>query len=571
MAAFGLVDRDLNRIVPMAMDGPDIVPGTRLEDCWLFRNDVAAGMIAQAIREAKAVVANAVEMATPATEGMQDSPRSLTILPLTVAGEVVGAFALLAGERAYFNEEELKLLTELADDIGFAIHHIDNQARLEYLAYYDVLTGLANRSLFIDRVAQYMRSATAGGHKLALYMIDLERFRNINDSLGDAAGDTLLQLVAAWLVTNANDANLVARVGADHFAVVMPEVKHESDVVRLLERLMRRFDEHHFTLDATTLRISAKVGVALFPDDAPDAPALFKNAESALQRAKIGGERYLFYTQKLTATMLGKLTLENQLRHAFEHGEFVLHYQPKVSLETGRVTSAEALIRWNDPRTGIVMPAQFVAVLEETGLIREVGYWALHQAIADHLRLRNTGSRAIPIAVNVSPLQLRNDDFLVTLRQALEIDTRTASGLEVEITESVIMQDVLHSIATLRTIREMGVRIAIDDFGTGFSSLSYLAKLPVDSLKIDRSFIADMTVGPQGLALVSSIINLAHSLKLNVVAEGVETVEQSRLLRLLNCDEIQGFVVSPALPTAAFEQKFLTRLPPQAVRSSPNA
>jgi EAL domain-containing protein (putative c-di-GMP-specific phosphodiesterase class I) len=217
------------------------------------------------------------------------------------------------------------------------------------------------------------------------------------------------------------------------------------------------------------------------------------------------------------------------------------------------------------------MPAHFVAVLEETGLIREVGYWALHQAISDHLRWRNTSASAIPIAVNVSPLQLRNRDFLVTLRRALEADARTASGLEVEITESVIMQDVLHSIATLRTIREMGVRIAIDDFGTGFSSLSYLAKLPVDSLKIDRSFIADMTVGPQGLALVSSIINLAHSLKLNVVAEGVETLEQSRLLRLLNCDEIQGFVVSPALPTAAFEQKFLSGLPLQVARPSPDA
>jgi EAL domain-containing protein (putative c-di-GMP-specific phosphodiesterase class I) len=303
-------------------------------------------------------------------------------------------------------------------------------------------------------------------------------------------------------------------------------------------------------------RIAAKVGVALFPHDGGDADTLFKNAEAALKKAKARGERYLFYNPKMTDTVAGKLTLENQLRRALDQEEFVLHYQPKVSLASGKLTGAEALIRWNDPQTGLVPPGRFIPVLEETGLIYDVGRWALRKAIVEHLRWRDAGF-AVRIAVNVSPLQLRNRGFLAEIRQAIGIDAHAAAGLELEITESLIMEDVKHNIASLQAIREMGVRIAIDDFGTGFSSLSYLSKLPVHTLKIDRSFVVDMTVGPDGLALVSTIIQLAHSLKLKVVAEGVETEEQSRLLRLLGCDEMQGYLFSKPVPGEDFEARFL--------------
>ncbi len=284
---------------------------------------------------------------------------------------------------------------------------------------------------------------------------------------------------------------------------------------------------------------------------------MFKNAEAALKKAKASGDRYLFYTQKMTETVAGKLTLENQLRQALDKEEFVLHYQPKVSLASGKVTGAEALIRWNDPRTGLVPPGEFIPILEETGLIYEVGRWALRKAIEDYLRWRAAGLAAVRIAVNVSPLQLRHRGFIAEIEQAIGIDAHAAAGLELEITESMIMEDVKHSIASLQAIRAMGVTIAIDDFGTGFSSLSYLSKLPVDTLKIDRSFVVDMTAAPEGLALVSTIINLAHSLKLKVVAEGVETEEQSRLLRLLNCDEMQGFLFSKPVPGELFETRFL--------------
>ena len=259
----------------------------------------------------------------------------------------------------------------------------------------------------------------------------------------------------------------------------------------------------------------------------------------------------------------GRLTLENQLRQALDKGEFVLHYQPKMNLASGLVTGVEALIRWNDPRTGLVPPSRFIPILEETGLMHEVNRWALRKAIEDHLRWRAVGLAAVRIAVNVSPLQLRNRDFIAEIEQAIGIDAHAAAGLELEITESLIMQDTKYIVASLQAIRAMGVSIAIDDFGTGFSSLSYLAKLPVDSLKIDSSFVIDMTAAPEALALVSTIVNLAHSLKLNVVAEGVETEEQSHLLRLMNCDEIQGYFFSKPLPIEIFETRYLA--PPPAV------
>jgi diguanylate cyclase (GGDEF)-like protein len=401
-----------------------------------------------------------------------------------------------------------------------------------------------------------MRSAVSAGHKLAIGLIDLERFKNINDSLGRPSGDALLRQVAEWLTHKTGDASLLARIDADHFAIVLPEVRSDGNLAKLVENLMAAFLEHPFRLNDAVLRISIKVGIALFPDDGADADTLFRNAEAALKKAKASGSRYLFYTQKMTEAVAGKLTLENQLRQAIDNEEFVLHYQPKVNLVSGKVTSAEALIRWNDPRTGLVPPGRFIPILEETGLIYEVGRWALRQAIADYLRWRAAGLPAVRIAVNVSALQLHNPGFIAEIAQAIAIDAHAADGLELEITESLIMEDVKHCITSLKAIRAMGITIAIDDFGTGFSSLSYLARLPVDTLKIDRSFVLEMNA-PEGLALVSTIIILAHALKLKTVAEGVETEEQASQLRSLDCDEMQGYLFSKPVPSDIFETKFL--------------
>ena len=482
--------------------------------------------------------------------------KSVACFPLTMGGRTGAVLTLYAAEPHAFDEEETQLLLELASNLSFALDHVAKQERLDYLAYYDELTGLANRGLFLERVSQYIRSSAGGEHKLALGLIDLERFKNINLTLGRAAGDRFLKQVADWLAARFGDVNLLARVGADHFAMVLPELADGHGLERRISAAMDDLSKHAFSLDDEAFHIAAKVGVSLFPDDGTDADTLFRNAEAALAKAKVTGDRQLFYAERMTATVAGRLNLENQLREAIDKDQFVLHYQPKVNLVSGKMTGAEALIRWNDPRGGLTPPRKFIPMLEQTGLIHEVGRWALRRVLEDHLRWRNAGLPAIRIAANVSALQLRSRSFLDELRQALNTDVHAAAGLELEITESLIMENVGLSIDSLQAVRAMGVTIAIDDFGTGFSSLSYLSRLAVDTLKIDRSFINDMTAG-QGPILVSAIINLAHSLKLNVVAEGVETAEQTALLKTLGCDEAQGYLISKPLPMELFEVRFL--------------
>jgi diguanylate cyclase (GGDEF)-like protein/PAS domain S-box-containing protein len=560
LAMIGMVDRRAMKIVTVALEGEDprVVAGIK-------------AILSVSDGSANAMVRAAVESKTPSiANDSQNDPRvafrekhaelgcgSMVVLPLLVTNEVAGVLALYAREKQFFHEEEMKLLRELAGDIGFAIEHIETRERFDYLAYYDALTGLPNRNLFLDRLAQQMRSAVSNGQQLGLFLIDLERFKNINDTLGQGAGDTLLRKVADWLKETIGDADLLTRFGADHFALALPNIKHEDDVGRLVEKTLDALINHPFQLNDGVYRIGAKVGIALFPHDGTDAGTLFKHAEVALKKAKVGGDRYLFYAQRMTETVAGRLTLENQLRQALDREEFTLHYQPKVNVATGKLAGAEALIRWNDPATGLVPPARFVPVLEETGLIYEVGRWAVHKAIGDYLRWRRAGLAAVRIAVNVSSQQLRHRDFVADIQLAIGIDPMAAAGLELEITESMVMQDFKQNIASLRAIRAMGICIAIDDFGTGFSSLSYLAKLPVDTLKIDRSFIVDLDAGREGPALVATIISLAHALKLKVVAEGVETAEQLRLLSLLHCDEYQGFLFGKPVPADVFQATFL--------------
>jgi diguanylate cyclase (GGDEF)-like protein len=449
------------------------------------------------------------------------------------------------------------------DLLQFAKDQIEQQERLDYLACYDVLTGLANRTLFLERTEQHLRGAAGHGNKLALCLLDLERFRNINDTLGRPAGDELLRQVAQWLTAHAGGAHLVARIDTDRFALLLPRIADEEDAARYVEQAIQLFSGHPFDLNGTGYRIALKAGIASFPGDGEEAEVLSKHAEAALKKAKSGGDRYVFYDQKMTEAVAGRLSLENRLGRALELGEYELHYQPEVELASGRLVGVEALLRWNDPRSGLIAPGRFIPILEETGLIHEVGRWALGRAIGDYLGWRGAGLPAVRVAVNLSPLQLRSRDLMSDLLRAIAVDADAAAGLELELTETLIMEDVELSTEALSAIRAKGVRIAIDDFGTGFSSLSYLSKLPVDTIKIDRSFVVDMAKGPEGMSLVSIIINLAHSLKLKVVAVGVETEEQSRLLRLLGCDEMQGFLVSKALPAAVFADRFLAASKPR--------
>jgi diguanylate cyclase (GGDEF)-like protein len=563
MAWIAIVAPNENRIVPVAWAGVDELTRSAIEAHFSSSEGTLQGntLAARAIREKAAVVSNDVqndENLIFRKMHAESGVRSLAVLPLIVSGHAIGVFALYTSKPEFFDAPGLLLLTELAGNVAFAMDHLDREERLHRLSYYDVLTGLPNRRSFLERVTQYLLSATDDGHKLAVFLIDLERFKKLNDTLGRPAGDAILKQVAEWLARNAGNANLVARIDADHFAVVLPKVRYEADVARVLEKTVAAFMNNEFSLNDSVYRLAAKIGVAVFPDDGTDADALFNNAEAALKKAKASRDRYLFYAQKMTETVAISVGIENRLRRALDRKEFVLHYQPKVNIVTGKLTGAEALIRWNDQVSGLTPPGRFIPILEETGLIHDVGRWALHKAVEDYQRWRNQGLPAVRIAVNVSPLQLRNANFVAEIQQAISVGPEAASGLQLEITESLIMQDVNHSIVSLLAIRALGVTIAIDDFGTGFSSLSYLAKLPVDTLKIDRSFVTEMVSGTGGQTLVSVIINLAHALKLNTVAEGVETEEQLHQLRLLGCDEMQGYVFGKPVPVDIFEQKYLS-------------
>ena len=507
--------------------------------------------MASSLLSASPIVVNDIandDRVTLREEALACGFRSLVVLPLCIGGRTVALFTLYSAQAGLFDEDELRLLTQMADDVSLALDHIQKTEQLDFLACYDPLTGLANRSLFLDRVTQYMHSATTGGRKLALVLTDLERFGSVNDTFGRAVGDALIKHVSAWMVRMMGDANLLARIDADHFALILPDVESEGAVARYLEQSRKNFLDDPFLVDGVELRVASKVGLAVFPEDGADAETLFNHAEAALKKAKASGERYVFYTQKMTDLVAGKLALESRLIHALENEEFVLHYQPKVDLPSHRITGVEALIRWNDPRGGLVAPAEFIPMLEETGLIHQVGKWALLKALQDVKHWRRLGAEAMRVAVNVSSMQLRDPTFVADVERIIEASGGAAGDLELEITESMIMEDVAHGIATLNALRALGVTVAIDDFGTGYSSLGYLSKLPIDTLKIDRTFIGGMTESSEGLALVSTIIALAHALKMKVVAEGVELVEQSTLLRQLGCDEMQGYLFCRPVP-----------------------
>jgi EAL domain-containing protein (putative c-di-GMP-specific phosphodiesterase class I) len=339
----------------------------------------------------------------------------------------------------------------------------------------------------------------------------------------------------------------VSRIGANRFAVVMETMRGKSEEGRLVQEASQRYFGKPYQVNGIELRLSVKTGITVFPNDGTDAESLIRNAEVAIRHAKKTGERFVFYSRAFTDRTAEELTLENSLMLALERKEFVLHYQPKVDLRTRGIVGVEALIRWQSPELGLVLPEQFISLMEETGIILDAGAWVLSQAAADHLRWSESGLPAPRVAVNVSAIQLRNSDFVDTVKDATRLGTNPP-GIDLEITESLVMEDIESNIRKLNDVRGLGLSIAIDDFGTGYSSLGYLAKLPVETLKIDRSFIITMLDDPDTLTLVSTIISLAHSLKLRVVAEGVESEDQAAMLLRLQCDEAQGYLFSHPIP-----------------------
>jgi diguanylate cyclase (GGDEF)-like protein len=479
--------------------------------------------------------------------------RAYAVLPLIFSGSSAGALLLYARGKDVFDEEELRLLHELAGDIAFALHHVAQKARMDYLAYHDSLTDLPNRSLFVDRLGQALIAARREKRFAAAVFLDVERFRMVNETFGRRAGDDLLREIAARLRSAARDEDTVARVGADHFAIAMAAFDHPGDTIHwLIDRLAEAFAQP-VIIDGVELRVTMKAGIAVFPTDGESTETLCANAETALNHAKQAGTPYLFYAPEMNARVAESLALEHRLRRAIEDGRLALHYQPKVDVRTGELAGLEALIRWQDPELGAVPPAKFVTLMEETGMILVAGRWALARAVEDILRWQAMGLEVPRTAVNVSAIQLRQKDFVDSVLEAIAGFGRAKPLLDVEITESVLVHDIDETTKKLQTLRRAGVEISVDDFGTGYCSLSYLARLPVDVLKIDRSFVVRMRDAGYPRNIVAMIVSLAHTLGLKVIAEGVEDDEQLRLLKDLGCDQIQGYLVSRPVPPQEVE------------------
>ncbi len=553
----------LARIVEVDRDGKARLSATTEADPSLLRSlleeynrgEQAGLLFASVLRSGETVVSNDVasdERSSKRALLTREGNFSLALLPMNVAGRIAGFLGLRAREPGFFDQEELHLLSEMVSNISFALELMEKQERISYLALYDALTGLPNRTLFHERLTQSIETARHANTGLALVLMDLERFKAINDTLGSQAGDRVLQVVAQRLQKTAGDVNRLARLGSDVYAVMFPSISGAEEVARDIEQAAKSFGAP-LDVGGQEIRLAAKAGIAVYPDDAGDADTLFRNAEASLKRAKQTGDRYLFYAPHINARVSEQVELEHRLRRAVERGELFLHYQPKVDLVTRRVAGLEALMRWKAPDGTLVSPAKFIPILEQTGLIFEAGQHVFATASAMHRQWRARGLNAPRIAVNVSALQLRRRSFVDDVRAALGAAAADGGGLDLEITESLLMAEVEESIRKLRELRELGLRIALDDFGTGYSSLAYLAKLPLDALKIDRGFVRGMTEHADHTSIISTTISLAQSLRLKVVAEGVETEQQAQLLRLLRCDEGQGYLFSPPVPGEKIE------------------
>lgn len=425
--------------------------------------------------------------------------------------------------------------------------------RVEYLAFHDNLTGLPNRAYFTRLLTQGMQQSRRYGKRLALLFLDLDRFKAINDSLGHDAGDELLQEMGLRLNASVRESDIVARLGGDEFVVLLPEITDASQVTVVADKILAAVSLP-FTLVAQEFRVTVSIGIALFPQDGEDEQTLMKHADVAMYHAKeLGKNNAQFYSEKLSVDSLERLALESSMRKALENDEFRLFYQSKQDMFTGRVTGMEALLRWQHPDLGLIAPMQFIPLAEENGLIVPIGRWVFNTACRQNVEWQAQGFPPLSIAVNLSARQFLDDHLLQDIKNALNESGMAPELLELEITESMMMPDMPRTVRILKDLKRMGVRIAIDDFGTGYSSLSKLKEFPLDTIKIDGSFIQDLVHSAEDRSLTEAIIELGKSLSLTVVAEGVESIEQADYLRTHSCDQFQGFFINIPMPADEFE------------------
>jgi diguanylate cyclase (GGDEF)-like protein len=429
-----------------------------------------------------------------------------------------------------------------------------SEERVRTLAYQDPLTGLPNRTLLLDRLEQALVQAQRGSYHLALLFLDLDRFKTINDTLGHMAGDELLRQAGVRLKESLRDGDTVARLGGDEFVVLLPRVSTSRHAGSVAEKVLATLGTP-FAVSGHELYLSGSLGISIYPRDGNDPETILKHADTALYRAKEEGRgQYQFFDAGMNLQARERLWLEHSLRGAVGRGELVLHYQPQVDLSSGEVSGAEALVRWLHPERGMIVPAQFIPIAEETGMITELGGWVLLTACRQAANWRDAGLGLRRIAVNLSVRQLRQPNFAQRVGATLAETGLPAESLELEITESSIMADPKRSVAVLRELHAMGVQLAVDDFGTGYSSFGYLKRLPLHRIKIDRSFVQDIPTDPDDAAIVQAMLAMARQLGIGVVAEGVETAEQCRFLSRHHCDEAQGYAFSRPLSVEALDE-----------------
>lgn len=557
MAWIGVIDPDTldGTVVAWSGGAPGIVEKIRVTG----RDDVPERTrpASLSVREKRPVVCNDIAndpvMVFAAPELLARGHRSTVALPLIRDGRAVAVFALLSDVTGFFDAAELKLLDGVVGDLNFAMQFIDAQEQLSYLAYYDALTGLANGKLFEDRLTQFMQVCKTDQHHVAVVLINVDRFAQLNDALGRRAGDEVLKKIAKRLGESLQGAFSLARISGATFAIAIADLNHGTDVARILEQQIFAPLGPALRMEQQEVRISARAGLALFPGDGQSAEVLFKHAEVALKNAKTSNARYAYYAPAMNAAHSARLELETELQHALDTQQFDVYFQPRVDLASGRIVSAEALIRWCHPQRGMVSPVSFIPLAEETGLIVPIGLWVLNRVCAQQAAWLRQGLEVVPVAVNLSAMQFKHGSMLEAVRDALGAHGLAPKHIEFELTESMVMNDPDEAAFYLKALKDLGTRLALDDFGTGYSSLAYLQRFPFDFVKIDRSFISNITSNPSDAAIVTAVIALAHSLHLRVVAEGVETEGQLRFLRKLRCDEMQGYFFSPAVPAPAFE------------------
>ena len=436
--------------------------------------------------------------------------------------------------------------------------------QIEFLAYHDALTGLPNRLLAKDHLQQAILAAERSSTKVALLFIDLDNFKTINDSLGHVIGDGLLKGAAIRLRECLRDTDTLSRQGGDEFLIVLNDVRDTESITVVAEKILARLAEP-FEIDHHELSISLSIGIAVYPNDGKDFDTLLKQSDTAMYQAKESGRNtYRFHIGQMNIDAIEHLRMRNGLRRALEHGEFVLHYQPQISLANGAVIGAEALIRWNHPELGMVPPGRFISIAEDSGLIVPMGDWVLGEACRQAVAWHKAGLPELLIAVNLSAVQFKRGDVEKAVTQALDESGLNPALLELELTESILIKDTEKVLATVRQLKSLGVKLSIDDFGTGYSSLSYLKRFNVDKLKIDQSFVRDMADDPNDAAIVSAIIQMAKSLNLTTIAEGVEDERQLALLRRLHCDEVQGYYFARPMPADEFLNFVAGKLQPAA-------